>query len=138
MYCPHPKDIFSLGGCPIPGPDGGSGYPIPGLDGRVPHSRFGWGGYPIPGPDGGYPIQDHNGGYPLPLRLDGGTPLSRTGWGIPLSRDRSAWRALAARWTLYLLRSRRRTFLFPARISKHIDCTPLPLIYNINHFIKHI
>ena len=76
------------------------GYPIPGVDRGVPHSRSGWGvphsrsglgGYPIPGLDGrypipgldggGYPIPDVDGGYPFP---GGGVPHSRSGWGYPI------------------------------------------------------
>ena len=48
------------------------GYPIPSLDGGIPHPRSGQGGYPIPG-------------------LDGGVPHLRSGWGVP--HPRSGWGA---------------------------------------------
>ena len=95
-------------GYPIPGL---GGYPVPGLVGylvpgsrsrgvpqprsrRVPHPRSG--GYPIPGPGRGVP------GVP---------PWTRSGL------DRTAQQVLATWQAVYLLHSRRRTFLF----TIHLD-----------------
>ena len=80
------------------------------------------------GPDGGYP---HPSQWGVPPGLDEGTllleldrvpppigircghpPPVRTGWYTPHQLgDRAAERALATRWAVCLLRSRRRTFL---------------------------
>ena len=68
------RNIFIL--CVSPHLDGG--YPIPGLDGVVPHPRCGWGLYLITGLNGG--------GYPSvpPARTGWGTPwLGLDGWGYP-------------------------------------------------------
>ena len=83
-------NVFTLStisgeGVPVPGLDGGGGYPIPGLGG----------GYPIPGLDGGgeegvprvppQPGLDGAGGTHLRSGWWGGTwgPPTMTGWGIP-------------------------------------------------------
>ena len=74
--------------------------------GRTPS---GWqGGCPHPSRFGGIPPSFLTGD--TPILPDGGTPPVRTGWGYPPG-DRAAERALATRWAVCLLRSRRRTFL---------------------------
>ena len=109
----------------------GGGTPVPGhwshvFSGGIPQSQVLFqitgprsflgstpvlaGGYPSLGQ--GYPSM----GTPWPEQ-DWGThpPLPvRSGWGTPpaLMPDRTAVRALATRWAVYLLRSRKRTFLF--------------------------
>ena len=82
----------------------GGGYPIPGLDGGVPHPRSGWGGTPSqvwmglphprsgqgvphprvphrPGLDGNPPHHDWM-GYP-PIMTGWGIPPTMAGWGNP-------------------------------------------------------
>ena len=108
----------------------------------VPHPRSGWWGAPIPGMDrevtpsqvwiGGTPIL-LMGVHPSKTRM-GGVPCSTPyqAWMVyppvqdwmrypfiqdwmgypPTSGDRSAQQALARRWVVCLLRSRKRTFLF--------------------------
>ena len=85
-------------------------------------SGWRWGGTPFPGPCGGYHIQ-LTGGVPRP-RSRWGYPLPRGyPWhGVPPSRGTLPWQGvpptrpaqcvLATRHLVYLLRSRRRTFLF--------------------------
>ena len=132
LSTPHPRS--GLGGYPILLI---GGYPIPCLDKGVPHPRSRWGGgYPILGLDrgdpillmGGTPIQDHDGGTP-------GLPPSKTGWGTPSPGldgvpppPPSAKRALAMRWAVCLLRSRRRTFLFVHTNAQITSKSPLCLL----------
>ena len=132
---------FRGGGYPVSGLDGGGGTPSQVWTGGVPHPRSGWGGTPscwqgVTHPRsgwGGCPILLTGGGYPIP-GLEGGYPHRRSGWGVPpLSAGWSTpiqdWigyslplpppphrrRALAKRWAVCLLRSRRRTFLLNLR-----------------------
>ena len=88
-----------------------AGVPLPANG--VPHSADGG----VPHPAGSYPILDPGGGIP-PSRGGESHPRSKWGsppiqdWmGYPQSGDRAAYRALATRRAVCLLRPRRRTFL---------------------------
>ena len=108
---------------------GRGGYPHP-VDGGYPIQPT---GRTLTLPDGGIPILPNGGGV-APFFPTGGTPLGWwTGWVLPLqnwmgyppppnqdwmgvpppsqSEERAAEWALATRWAVCLLRSRRRTFL---------------------------
>ena len=103
-------NIFSMStlarGYPIPGLDGGVPHPADGDTptqvwmGGVPHARSGWGrGYPIPCLDGvphptdGVPPSKIRMGYPHQNLMGylhpglDGVPPSKTGWGTPPVQD---------------------------------------------------
>ena len=81
-----------------------------------PHLRGG-GGYPVPSLNGGTPSQVQMGGTPSEVWMGGyPPPPSKTGWSNP--PPRSEKRAFATRRAVCLLRSSRRTFLFPRFLAQ--------------------
>ena len=102
FYRPHPKDgegnVFS----PFT-PGGGGVHGQVQTGGALARSRW---GVPWPGP-GSTPARSAQG---VPWPGMGYPPVHR--WGPPPSRDRTADRVLDMWRVVYLLRSRRRTFLF--------------------------
>ena len=130
LYCPftprgYPSPRFFLRSL-VPGPFGGflsprwAGTPVPGRG--VPPARKGVSSLGRTGL--GYPLTRTGLGYP-PARTELGYPLARTGLGPPLAgtgvpppQDITAERALATRWAVCLLRSRRGTFLFLILLSQ--------------------
>ena len=87
-------------------PRSGRGTSIQGQDGGYPHDRSEWG---VP------PASCSGVGVSNPLLPGWGYPSHpgpRSGWGWGLLPTEIAYHVLATRWTVCLLRSRRRTFLF--------------------------
>ena len=127
----HPRSGW---GYPIPGLDGG--YCIPGMDGGYPivglerYPGMGYSHIQVPGVDGGYPIPGMDRGTPYQVwrgvpwhgvlphpgpRCGSGVEVRKGGGGTPTG---TAWRVLAMRRAVCLLRSRRRTFFSSCKRSE--------------------
>ena len=87
----HPADGGGgLGGYPVWGLDRGAPFGLAGLDRGYPILLMG--GYPVWALDRRYPIPGLDGGVPHPRSRWGGVPHPRSGWiGVPPSKIRTDW-----------------------------------------------